>query len=61
MHSISSTDRTVPADKPKVDLFERARHHERAEQIAAAKAADLLPYFRQLEGPAGPVVQMEGA
>ncbi len=43
-----------------VDLFERARHHERAEIIAAAREHDLLPYFRLLEGPAGPVVQMEG-
>lgn len=28
--------------------------------MAAARAADLLPYFRLLEGPAGPVVTMEG-
>jgi 8-amino-7-oxononanoate synthase len=43
-----------------VDLFERARKHERAEIIAAAREHDMLPFFRLLEGPAGPVVQMEG-
>lgn len=45
---------------PAVDLFERARNHERAEIIAAAREHDMLPFFRLLEGPAGPVVQMEG-
>ncbi|MBJ7355450.1 MAG: aminotransferase class I/II-fold pyridoxal phosphate-dependent enzyme [Thermoleophilaceae bacterium] len=45
---------------PAVDLFERARKHERAEIIAAAREHDMLPFFRLLEGPAGPVVQMEG-
>lgn len=44
-----------------MDLFERARNHERAEIISAAREHDLLPFFRLLEGPAGPVVQMEGA
>src|ERR687892_2227879 len=42
------------------DVFEKARTHERAEQLAAAKEADLLPYFRLLESEAGPVVEMEG-
>jgi 8-amino-7-oxononanoate synthase len=42
------------------DVFEKARTHDRAEQLAAAKEADLLPYFRVLESPAGPVVEMEG-
>ncbi|MFY9487988.1 MAG: aminotransferase class I/II-fold pyridoxal phosphate-dependent enzyme [Solirubrobacterales bacterium] len=46
---------------PAIDLFERARHHDRAEIIAAAREHDMLPFFRLLEGPAGPVVQMEGA
>ncbi|MFY9468692.1 MAG: aminotransferase class I/II-fold pyridoxal phosphate-dependent enzyme, partial [Solirubrobacterales bacterium] len=46
---------------PAIDLFERARHHDRAEIIAAAREHDMLPYFRLLEGPAGPVVRMEGA
>jgi 8-amino-7-oxononanoate synthase len=43
-----------------IDLFEKARHHERLEQLRAAREHDLLPYFRLLEGPAGPVVEMEG-
>src|SRR5215208_7982865 len=42
------------------DLFEKARTHERLEQLQAAREMDLLPYFRLLEGQAGPVVQMEG-
>jgi len=44
-----------------VDLFEKARNHERVEQLKAARDGGLLPYFRLLEGPAGPVVEMEGA
>jgi 8-amino-7-oxononanoate synthase len=43
-----------------VDVFEKARTHDRAEQLEAAKQADLLPYFRILESQAGPVVEMEG-
>jgi 8-amino-7-oxononanoate synthase len=43
------------------DVFAKVRGHERADQLAAARAADVLPYFRTLEGPAGPVVEMEGA
>src|SRR3954449_8856623 len=42
------------------DLFEKARTHERLEQLQMAREQDLLPYFRLLEGPAGPVVEMEG-
>src|SRR6187551_127886 len=44
-----------------IDVFEKVRGHERAEQLRAAREADLLPYFRVLEGPALPVVEMEGA
>src|SRR3954470_6833130 len=44
-----------------IDLFEKARTHERLEQLRLAREQDLLPYFRLLTGPAGPVVQMEGA
>ena len=44
----------------KTDLFEKARTHERLEQLKAARAHDLLPYFREVEGEPGPVVQMEG-
>ena len=43
-----------------VDVFEKARTHDRAEQLEAAKQADLLPYFRLLTSEAGPVVEMEG-
>jgi len=43
------------------DLFEKARTHERLEQLQAARQLDLLPYFRLLEGQAGPVVEMEGS
>jgi 8-amino-7-oxononanoate synthase len=43
-----------------IDLFEKARRHERLEQLQAARDHDLMPYFRTLEGPAGPVVEMEG-
>ena len=43
-----------------LDVFENARTHDRAEQLEAAKQADLLPYFRLIESQAGPVVEMEG-
>ena len=43
-----------------VDVFEKARTHDRVEQLEAAKAHDLLPYFRLLTSEAGPVVEMEG-
>src|SRR6187431_176749 len=44
-----------------IDVFAKVRGHERSEQLRAAREADLLPYFRRLEGPAGPIVEMEGA
>jgi len=44
-----------------IDVFAKVRGHERAEQLRAAREADVLPYFRRLEGPAGPIVEMEGA
>src|SRR5262245_62940443 len=44
-----------------IDVFAKVRGHERSEQLKAAREHDLLPYFRLLEGPAGPVVEMEGA
>src|ERR687887_608484 len=43
-----------------VDVFEKARTHDRVEQLEAAKQNDLLPYFRVLTSEAGPVVEMEG-
>src|SRR3954462_5345534 len=42
------------------DVFAKVRGHDRAEQLRRAREADLLPYFRTLEGPAGPIVDMEG-
>lgn len=44
-----------------IDVFSKVRDHDRLDQLRAAREADLLPYFRRLEGPAGPVVEMEGA
>jgi 8-amino-7-oxononanoate synthase len=49
---------TDPTTVP--DLFEKARSHERRELIEYARQADLIPYFRQVESEAGPVVRMEG-
>src|SRR5919197_5633082 len=43
-----------------IDLFEKARSHDRVEQLRAAREADLMPYFRLLTGPAGSVVEMDG-
>ncbi len=45
----------------RIDVFEKARTHDRLEQLRAAREADVLPYFRTLDGPARPVVVMEGA
>jgi 8-amino-7-oxononanoate synthase len=42
------------------DVFEKARTHDRVEILAAAREADVLPYFRVIESEAGPVVEMEG-
>ena len=46
--------------KTPVDVFEKARSHDRLEQLEAAKQHDLLPYFRLLTSQAGPIVEMEG-
>jgi 8-amino-7-oxononanoate synthase len=43
-----------------IDVFAKAREHERLEQLRAARELDALPYFRILEGPTLPVVEMEG-
>jgi 8-amino-7-oxononanoate synthase len=43
-----------------VDIFEKARSHDRLEQLEAAKEHDLLPYFRLIESEAGPVMEIEG-
>src|SRR5262249_13447447 len=44
-----------------IDVFEKVRGHERAEQLRAAREADLLPYFRTVESGAAPIMEMEGA
>ena len=43
------------------DVFAKTRTHERKELLAAAREADILPYFHLLTSPAMPVVEMEGA
>jgi 8-amino-7-oxononanoate synthase len=45
----------------RIDVFEKVRGHERAEMLRAAREADMLPYFRVVESPAAPVMEMEGA
>jgi 8-amino-7-oxononanoate synthase len=49
-----------PQARAPVDLFQKARDHERRELIEFARRKDLIPYFRVLESEAGPVVRMEG-
>jgi 8-amino-7-oxononanoate synthase len=44
-----------------IDVFAKVRDHDRAGVLAAAREADVLPYFHVLSSPAMPVVQMEGA
>jgi 8-amino-7-oxononanoate synthase len=43
-----------------VDVFAKAREHERLEQLRMARELDAVPYFRVLEGATLPVVSMEG-
>src|ERR1700727_309864 len=43
-----------------IDVFAKAREHERLEQLRLARELGALPYFRVLEGPTLPVVEMEG-
>jgi 8-amino-7-oxononanoate synthase len=43
------------------DVFAKARENERLEQLATVREMDSLPYFRVLEGPTLPIVEMEGA
>ncbi|HST56457.1 MAG TPA: pyridoxal phosphate-dependent aminotransferase family protein [Solirubrobacteraceae bacterium] len=43
-----------------IDVFEKVRGHEREAQLRAAREAGLLPYFRTVESPAMPEVEMEG-
>src|ERR1700727_3439050 len=43
-----------------VDVFAKARENERMQQLRTARELDTLPFFRVLEGPPLPVVEMEG-
>jgi len=43
-----------------IDVFAKVHGHEREELLRAAREADLMPYFRTVESPAMPVVEMEG-
>jgi 8-amino-7-oxononanoate synthase len=45
----------------RIDVFAKTREHDRSEILRAAREQDLLPYFRLIESPALPVVEMEGA
>jgi len=44
-----------------IDVFAKVRGHEREQILRAAREAGLLPYFRTVESPALPVVEMEGS
>jgi 8-amino-7-oxononanoate synthase len=43
-----------------IDVFAKVRGHEREELLRAAREADMMPYFRTVESPAMPVVEMQG-
>jgi 8-amino-7-oxononanoate synthase len=45
----------------KIDVFAKVRGHEREALLRQAREADLMPYFRTVESPAMPVVEMEGS
>jgi 8-amino-7-oxononanoate synthase len=45
----------------RIDVFAKTRDHDRSEMLRAAREQDLIPYFRLIESPAMPVVEMEGA
>jgi 8-amino-7-oxononanoate synthase len=43
-----------------IDVFAKVRGHERAEQLRAAREADLVPYFRRIDSVSAPIVEVEG-
>jgi 8-amino-7-oxononanoate synthase len=45
----------------KTDVFAKVRGHEREALLRAAREAGVMPYFRTVQSPAMPVVEMEGA
>jgi 8-amino-7-oxononanoate synthase len=47
--------------RAQVDVFDKARSYDRLEILRAAREADMVPYFRVMESPARPIVEMEGA
>jgi 8-amino-7-oxononanoate synthase len=49
------------SSRAQVDVFEKAHSHDRLELIRAARELDMVPYFRVMESPARPIVEMEGA
>jgi 8-amino-7-oxononanoate synthase len=57
---MSTEERPTTTPTP-VDVFAKVRGHEREAQLAAARAANLLPYFHVQDSAAQPVVTMEGA
>lgn len=46
--------------KTQTDLFDKARNHDRVDEIRFAEENDLLPYFRIQQSAAGPEAEMEG-
>jgi 8-amino-7-oxononanoate synthase len=58
---ISTAIAAQPYMPTSIDVFAKVRGHEREELLRAAREADLMPYFRTVESPAMPVVEMEGA
>src|ERR1700685_3575553 len=59
--AISTAIAAQPYMPTSIDVFAKVRGHEREELLRAAREADLMPYFRTVESPAMPVVEMEGA
>src|SRR5947208_5772025 len=60
--ALTSTPTPIaPYMRTSTDVFAKVRDHERAAVLAAAREADVLPYFHLLTSPAMPVVEMEGA
>jgi len=55
----TSADAPVQSRAP--DVFAKIQGNERVELMRAAREAGLLPYFHEVESPAMPVVQMDGA
>jgi len=43
------------------DVFAKIRNSTQMQMLHLARQTEILPYFRELDGPAGPVVRMEGA